>query len=116
MQLALYFERKAPEIDSFYQILGDPALAQVVRTALALPDSFGTANIDKQVAYFESKINIEDLKDPEKLGNFMKRFTALWEVQNPTATPQSMASVLFGQPAEFGISTNLLLTLQQMKR
>src|SRR5690606_30175537 len=36
VRLALYFERKAPDIDSFYDVLADRALAQVVRTALGL--------------------------------------------------------------------------------
>ena len=83
MRLALYFERKAPGLTSFYQVLADPALAQVVRTALGLPDSFASADIDKQVALFESKIDIADLKDPEKLSKFMQRFTSLWEIIEP---------------------------------
>jgi hypothetical protein len=115
VQLALYFERKASTIISFYSVLADPALAKVVYTALGLPDAFATADIDKQVAYFESKLDIEDFQDPEKLGDFLKRFTALWEVSNPSSTAQASVSVLFGQPAEFGISTDLLLTMQQMK-
>jgi hypothetical protein len=115
VRLALYFERKAPTITSFYQVLADPALAEVVRTLLQLPDSFATADIDKQVKLFESRIDIEDLSDPEALGKLMTRFTSLWEVANPTATPQSLTTVLFSQPTEFGISTNLLLTMQQMK-
>ena len=32
VRLALYFERKAPTLTSFYQVLADPALAKVVRT------------------------------------------------------------------------------------
>ena len=34
VRLALYFERKAPTLTSFYEVLADPALAKVVRTAL----------------------------------------------------------------------------------
>lgn len=116
VQLALYFERKAPEIDNFYQLLGDPALGKVLRTALGLPESFATAALDRQVAYFESKVDIEDLKDPEGLGKFMKRFTAMWDVSNASSSLPNPATILFGRPAEAGISTNLLLALQQMKR
>jgi Protein of unknown function (DUF1217) len=115
VRLALYFERKAPGLTSFYEVLADPALAQVVRTALGLPDSFAAADIDKQVALFESKIDIADFKDPEKLSKFMLRFTSLWELSNPTATAQTPTSVLFGQPAEFGISTDLMMAMQKMK-
>jgi hypothetical protein len=116
VRLALYFERKAPDITSFYEILADPALAKVVRTALGLPDSFASADIDRQVKLFEEKLDIEDFTDPEKLGKFLTRFTSLWEVSNPTSTQQTSLGVLFGQPVEFGVSTNVLLAIQQMKR
>lgn len=116
VRLALYFERKASGLTNYYQVLADPALSSVLRTALSLPDSFATTDIDKQVAYFESKLNIKDLADPEKLSTFLKRFTSLYELKNPTQTQTSLASVLFSQPAEYGISTNLLLTMQSLRR
>ena len=115
VRLALYFERNASKITNFYQVLADPALAQVVRTSLGLPDSFATADVDKQVKLFESKIDIEDLQDPEALDKFLTKFTSLWEINNPTQTPQAQTAILFGQPAEFGISTDLMLTMQRMR-
>jgi hypothetical protein len=116
VRLALYFERKASKITSFYNVLADPALSRVVRTALGLPDSFASANIDRQVKLFEDRLNIEDFKDPKRLGGFLKRFTSLWEIANPTSTQQTSIGILSGQPVEFGISTNVLLAIQQMKR
>ena len=116
VRLALYFERKASTITNFYEVLADPALAKVARTALGLPDSFASADIDRQVKLFEEKLDIEDFSDPEKLSKFLTRFTSLWEVSNPTSTQQTSLGVLFGQPVEFGVSTNLLLAIQQMKR
>lgn len=115
VRLALYFERKAGEITDFYGILADPALAKVVRTALALPDSFATSDIDRQVKFFGSKLDIEDFSDPEKLGKFLQRFTALWEIQNPTTPTTSLATVLFSQPTTIGISTDALFALQRLK-
>ncbi|QPC85381.1 DUF1217 domain-containing protein [Mesorhizobium sp. NBSH29] len=116
VRLALYFERKGPAITSFYDVLADPALSRVVRTALGLPDSFAAADIDRQAKLFEEKLNIEDFKNPQKLGTFLKRFTSLWELSNPTSTTQASLGILFGQPVEFGVSTNVLLAIQQMKR
>jgi Protein of unknown function (DUF1217) len=117
VQLALYFQRQASSssITSWYSVLADRALAKVVYTVLGLPDSFAQADIDKQVAYFDSKLKLSDFTDPAKLGTFLKRFTAVWETQNVTSSAQTSVSVLFGQPAEFGISTDLLLTMQKMK-
>ena len=117
VQLALYFRRKASagSITSWYSVLADKALSKVVYTALGLPDSFATADIDKQVAFFDSKLKLTDFTDATKLGTFLKRFTALWETNNPTSTAQTSVSVLFGQPAEYGISTDLLFAMQKMK-
>jgi hypothetical protein len=116
VRLALYFERKAPNLTSFYQVLSDPALAQVVRTALALPAEFANADIDRQVKLFEQKLDIEDFKDPEKLQKFMQRFTALWDVTNGPQIPQSPALTILSQPAQFGLSNDLLTTIQSMKK
>lgn len=116
VRLALYFERKGPELTNFYEILADPALGKVVRTALSLPESFASADVDKQVKYFEEKFALEDFQDPEKLGKFLQRFTSLWELNNPTATPTTSLSVLFSQPTELGISSSTLLALQMLKR
>ena len=85
VRLALYFSRKAGDISNFYQVLADPALSKVVRTALSLPESFASADIDKQVQLFESKLDVEDFKDPQKLEKFLTRFTSLWEISNPSA-------------------------------
>ena len=116
VRLALYFQRKAGSIKTFYDVLADPALGKVVRTALGLPDSLATADIDRQVALFEQRLDISDFQDAGKLSKFLVRFTSLWEVTNRTSPAQLSASVLFGQPPEFGVSTDLLMTLQQMKR
>lgn len=116
VRLALYFERKASTLTNFYEILADPALAKVVRTALSLPDSFASADIDRQVKLFEEKLDIEDFTDPARLEKFLTRFTSLWEINNPTAPAQAQISVLFSQPVEFGISTDALFAIQSMRR
>ena len=115
VRLALYFERKAPTLTSFYQVLADPALAKVVRTMLSLPDSFASADVDKQVKLFESKLDIKDFSDPEALGKLLTRFTSLWEVSNATSPAQTSVSVLFAQPAAFGVYTDLMMAMQKLK-
>ncbi len=68
VRLALYFERKGPTLTSFYEVLADPALARVVRTALSLPDSFASADIDKQVKLFEQKFEHRGFFGPGEAG------------------------------------------------
>jgi hypothetical protein len=115
VRLALYFQRKAPEITDWYQVLADPALSQVVRTAFGMPDTFAAMDIDKQVQLFEKKFDITDFQDPAKLSTFMTRFTTMYDVKNPPTTATSLVSILFSQPTTMGVSTDLLMAMQQMK-
>ena len=115
VRLALYFQRKAPDITSWYDVLADTALASVVRTALGLPDSFATADIDKQAQLFEQKLDLTDFTDPAKLTKFLTRFTSMYEINNPTSTAVSSVSVLFAQPVTSGISTDLMMAMQKLK-
>lgn len=113
VRLALYFERTAPTITSAYEILADEALAQVVRAVLQLPDEFAAADIDLQAKTFEDAIDLEDLKDPAKLSAFLDRFTALWEINNPSGSYDPLA--VFGSSSGYGISPDLLLSINNLK-
>ncbi|MGV8938403.1 MAG: DUF1217 domain-containing protein [Allorhizobium sp.] len=114
VRLALYFDRTASTITSAMDILADDALAQVVRVALQLPDEIAFSNIDKQAAYLEKRIDIKDFQDPEKLGKFLERFTALWEIDNPSDNYDPLA--VFGSSAGHGISPDLLISINSLKR
>jgi len=115
VRLALYFQRKAPDITSWYDVLADTALASVVRSALGLPDSFATADVDKQAQLFGQKLDIKDFTDPAKLSKFLTRFTSMYEIAHPTSTAVTSVSVLFAQPTTVGISTDLMMAMQQLK-
>lgn len=114
VRLALYFQRKAGTIKNAFQILADPALTKVAFTALGLPASFSSANIDKQAKFLEDKIDFADFQNATGTGDFLKRFTALWEVENGTSSTPNVA-LLFAQPTEMGVSMDVMLTLQGMK-
>lgn len=122
VRLALYFERKMPEILEentsntaiAFSILGDNALADVVRTALSIPPETATADIDIQAENIIEKLDFEDLKDPEGMEKFMERFTNLWEVNNPTGGATSAADFL-SSSANGSISADLLYSLNNLK-
>ena len=114
VRLALYFERKAPTLGSVYSILADPALLKVAQTALGLPASMSNANIDAQAAMLEERIDFADLRSPEGLKKFITRFTAMWEVANPSLAATS-PSVLITQPGQIAISADTLMTLQGLR-
>lgn len=111
VQLALYFERKAPNITSTYSILADRNLLKVVQTALGIPASMSASNIDSQVAMIEQKLDVADFKDPEKLGKFLARFAATYDAANSTATAPNV--ILGG--GGFGLNANLLLSIQKTR-
>ncbi|MGJ3265453.1 MAG: DUF1217 domain-containing protein [Salinarimonas sp.] len=114
VRLALYFERKAPGLTSPYQILADPALSQVVRTALGLPDAMQGMDIDKQARLIESRLDLADLKDPGALSKFLERFAGLWDVSNPPLAPQ-VPTILIGQPVTAQIGSDVLMSLQSIR-
>jgi hypothetical protein len=113
VRLALYFERMASSITSGYSIIADDALAQVVRTALQLPAEFAATDIDHQAAYYEDALNLEEFKEPAKLGKFLERFTSMWEIENPSGSYDPMT--VFQPSSLTGISTDLLLSINNLK-
>jgi hypothetical protein len=119
VRLALYFQRKAPQISSYFDILADPALSQVVRTALSIPQETAAIDIDKQAAMMADRLPLSDLKDPEKLDKLVERFANLWQVQNGG----TQGGIPLGSPAQLlmpaspmGISADLMLQIAQLRR
>ena len=114
VRLALYFARKAPNVESIFGLLADPALLKVTQTMLGISEATGALDIDKQAAMFEKRIKVEDLKDPEKLQKLITRFTSMWEMQKgPSAA--SSASILIGGPIAMGVSGDLLASIQNLR-
>ena len=114
VRLALYFERKAPNIRNIFEILADKALYKVVETALSLPTSLPAVGIEKQAAFIATKLDIADLKDPEKLTRFLERFANLWDLSttNVTANPSLQ---LFQSNSLSGISVETLTSIQNLQ-
>lgn len=77
VQSALYFQRKAPEITSYYDILADEKIYSVVRAAAGLPDSFSNVGLDRQVEMLKSKFSLDDFKSPAKVGRMIERHLAV---------------------------------------
>ena len=116
VRLALYFERKGAKIESAYDILGDRALGQVVRTVLGLPDSIAFLDIDRQKEMIEQRLDLEDFQDPVKLNEFVQRFTTLWDVANSqTVETQGIVALTSGSEAT-GISSDLMMAIQKIGR
>lgn len=90
VRLALYFLRKMPEIahrstsekSRLMEVLADKALSEVVFTAFGLPSQMAAMDLDRLVGHLDQKINLDDLRDPDKLMRFVERFATMYDLQN----------------------------------
>jgi hypothetical protein len=114
LRLSLYFERKASTVTSAYSILADKALYQVTRTALGLPNAMSGADIEKQAAVLNSKIDVDKLDDPAYVKKMITRFLAQYESQNSSAQSSPATSILTGAGA--GVDMSLILSLQTLRK
>lgn len=116
-RLALYFQRMAPTITSAFDILADTALLQFFKTSNNLPDSFSTLPIDNQAEKVKAMMNLKDLSDPDKVTAMVKKFTALYDLQNGTTSGGASAlSILSRSSSGASLSADTLFTLSQIKR
>jgi hypothetical protein len=118
VRLVLYFARKAPSITSTMSILADKALLKVVQTALNVPAETALMDIDKQAEMYGKRIDVADFADTKKLDAFITRFTAMWELENSSASSSSSSSLiapLISDSKTVGISADVLASLQTLK-
>lgn len=113
VRLALNFERKAASIKSWYSVLADPALAKVARTAFGFPDSFASADIDKQASTFQKRFDVKNFQEPKEVDKLIKRFTAMYDAAAQASDTAPALQLL--QSRSYGLSTNLALTMQSLK-
>lgn len=110
VRLAMYFERKAPDLESVTGILADSALSKVVRTVLGLPESTAMLDIDKQIDMLSERIDIKDFQDPDKLAKMIERFSAMWDMENGSSAAESQVGLLFSGSSPT-LSADLLMSL-----
>lgn len=114
VRLALYFQRKAPDIANAYQILADPILLDVACTALGFTPRTAATDIERQAALLSSLIDFSDFQDDVRLRAFIQRFAVLWDIGNPQ--PETSATqIVAGHPITMGVSTETMMTLQALK-
>lgn len=114
VRLALYFQRKAGNITSAYDLLGDKALAEVFRTTYGLPNSFANMEVDRQAKVVEKYLNLKDLTDPAKVGKLLSRFTAMYDLKKNGPTTSPALAILNGSGA--AISQDTFLAIAQLGR
>lgn len=109
MRLAMSLERDLGSIidkstsdaGKWYSVMGNPPLRQVFETALGLPSSFGTIDIDKQLEVFQSKSEsyfgsstVDQFADPDRMEELTRLFLARSQIAQGTAALSSNAIAL----------------------
>jgi len=119
VRLALYFKRMAPNATSWYQIMGDKPLYEVVRTALQIPPAGSQTGVEGQAKVLEKRIGLANLKDPKFLENFINRFLANYDQANAPTT-LSVASLIQPLPASatggVSLGASTIMGLASLKR
>lgn len=116
VRLALYFQRKAPDITSPYDILADKALSEVFRTTFDLPDSMAAMPIDQQAKFVDKFMKIKDLSDPTKVAKLLNRFSAMYDVKNNQTSGQVQSPLLnLFQGSGSGISDATYLAIAKLR-
>jgi hypothetical protein len=110
-RLALNAEREIPalagrqisETAKWYTLLGNAPLREVVQTALGLPKSFASIDLDQQVAVLRTRTEaafgsstVSQFSDPVRMGALVRRFLVQAEIGNEqtASSPAALALAL----------------------
>jgi hypothetical protein len=116
VQLALYFQQNASKITDGYSVLADSNLLTVVQTTLGLSSYTSAENIDVQAKQLDKLLTYSDFQNPIKVLNFLERFTAQYDVANPTASTSPYVSALStASSSSAGLSVDLMMSMQNLK-
>ncbi|CAN1547290.1 Protein of unknown function DUF1217 [Rhabdaerophilaceae bacterium] len=79
---AVYFERKIGAVRNGYEIIGDPILFDVVKTALSVPGNAVGGKIERLKAWVEKGLDMKRLNEPAYVKKIVERFLVLKDVEN----------------------------------
>ena len=108
-RLAMNAEREIPALASkstsetakWYSLLGNAPMREVMQTALGLPKSFSSIDIDQQVSVLRTKTEaafgssgLSQFTNPEKMDALVRRYLLQSEIQSQIAATSSAAIAL----------------------
>jgi hypothetical protein len=112
VRMALYFQRIASSVTSYYTILADSALQEFINTAYGIPGEMANASVDTQVEMMKRYFDIEDFRDPKAVSKLIARFTIMYDQNTGTSDPIMM---LFNGSGSAGISADTLLNAASLR-
>jgi hypothetical protein len=97
---ALYFSRTASQVTTINQVLADPTLGDVVRTAEGLPAEAGALDPTQQAAQLSrTGFDVTKLQDPAFVAKFVQRYLIMQDANNPATDPSNGIVGLFSPDA-----------------
>ncbi len=87
----LEFRQKAPRVNTWFDVLKDPVMAQFMRTALGLPDESVRLDIDRQAALLGTKFDLEKLQDPQERKRLERLYTIITDARDTSRVAQNAA-------------------------
>ncbi|MEM7740916.1 MAG: DUF1217 domain-containing protein [Pseudomonadota bacterium] len=99
VRLASYFLRNIEDVESWYEVLADPPLREVVFTTLGIPQEVQASDVDQLAADLERRFAIADFQDPEERDRFVQRFAIQHDLGNASIATSSSAALTLLQSA-----------------
>ena len=93
---ARYFTNAIPGVTKLTQIMADPALLDVVRTALGIPDSFGNLTYDQQVKILTPRVDLTKFQTPAGISKFVNQYLAQDEIAQSKTSSNPLLSLFNG--------------------
>ncbi|MCK0141212.1 DUF1217 domain-containing protein [Aliiroseovarius sp. F20344] len=99
--LSYIIDKSTTDAGKWYSVMGNPPLRQVLETALGLPKSFATIDIDQQLEVFQEKSEryfgsskVDQFSDPVKLEELTRLFLARSQIASGSAALSSNSIAL----------------------
>jgi hypothetical protein len=100
-ELPALASKSSSELSKWYTLLGNAPLREVMQTALGLPKSFSSIDLDQQVSVLKARAeaafgspNVSQFADPKKLDTLVRRFILQSEMQGQSASFSPAATAL----------------------
>ncbi|MEM9810301.1 MAG: DUF1217 domain-containing protein [Pseudomonadota bacterium] len=109
VRLASYFGRQAENITSWFQVLAEEPLRQVVFTALSIPLEAQGMDVDRLAEQLAERYDIADFQDPEERERFIERFAVQFDLENGTGLGPSSGALAILQSASASLAASPIL-------
>ncbi|MBI1391264.1 MAG: DUF1217 domain-containing protein [Alphaproteobacteria bacterium] len=85
VRLALYFDRNAGDVQSYFGLLSDRPLREFIFTTFSLPSELNGLPVNRLAARIEQLVDLNDLYSQEGRQKLIRRYAAVYDAQNASA-------------------------------